>query len=119
MFTRFSPVSDATSRKLGKSAVPVCARATIVTTTTNKVDQTIRAVIERVNQSGRMCSCNDDVWEGAGALSLRERVREARVRVSIPSPGLRPPSPGGRGRSPHTYHRNCESQQASWLHVRK
>src|SRR5262245_25433276 len=45
----------------------------------------------------------------AGALSLRERVREARVRVSIPSPGLRPPSPGGRGRSLYTHLLNCHT----------
>src|SRR5262245_46369202 len=29
-----------------------------------------------------MCICNDDVREGARALSHRERVREARVRVA-------------------------------------
>src|SRR5262245_38524590 len=53
----------------------------------------------------------------ARALSLRERVREARVREIwsemfgiSPSPGLRPPSPGGRGRSPYTCDRNCEPQ---------
>src|SRR5262245_14566506 len=52
----------------------------------------------------------------AKALSLRERVREARVRVVrrkiriLPSPGLRPPSPGRRGPLPAlagTCHRNC------------
>ena len=42
----------------------------------------------------------------ASALSLRERVAEGRVRVyrtilfGLPSPALRAPSPGGRGRLP-------------------
>src|SRR5262245_14175940 len=55
-------------------------------------------------QLGRMGICNDDVYEGAGALSLRERVREARVRVVqrkcsvyYPHPAFGHPLPEGEG----------------------
>src|SRR5262245_27145187 len=34
----------------------------------------LRAVIGRVHESGRMCICNDDGCEGAGALSRREKA---------------------------------------------
>src|SRR5262245_15660823 len=46
---------------------------------------------------------------GEGARSAGEGDP---TKCSIqPSPGLRPPSPGGRGRAPCTCHRNCEPQQ--------